>query len=88
LLNKWLAILPSAFTATDHDAGYRYELSILQAEFSLTQVLDRPMSGRMFFEQVIRDNLDAAAPTGSASSSTGGSSALARGPPRVPSAPE
>ncbi|MDT7569346.1 MAG: hypothetical protein QOG76_7970, partial [Pseudonocardiales bacterium] len=27
LLNKWLAILPSAFTATDHDAGYRYELS-------------------------------------------------------------
>jgi hypothetical protein len=32
LLNKWLAIVPSAFAATDHDAGYRYELSILQAE--------------------------------------------------------
>jgi hypothetical protein len=36
LLDKWLAILPGAFTEADHDAGYRYELSILQAEFSLT----------------------------------------------------
>jgi hypothetical protein len=49
LLNKWLAIVPSAFTATDHDAGYHHELSILQAEFSLTQVLDRPMSGTGVF---------------------------------------
>jgi len=62
LLDKWLAILPSAFTEADHDAGYRYELSILQAEFSLTQVLDQPVSGRVFFEQVIRDNLDAGRP--------------------------
>jgi len=30
LLDKWLAILPGAFTEADHDAGYRYELSILQ----------------------------------------------------------
>src|SRR6478672_9749231 len=43
-------------------AGYRYELSILQAEFSLTQMLDKPVSGRMFFEQVIRDNLDIGRP--------------------------
>jgi hypothetical protein len=43
-------------------AGYRYELSILQAEFSLTQMLDRPVSGRVFFEQVIRDNLDIGRP--------------------------
>jgi hypothetical protein len=28
----------------------------------LTQVLDRPVSGRVFFEQVIRDNLDAGRP--------------------------
>ena len=35
---------------------------MLQAEFSLTQVLDRPVSGRVFFEQVIRDNLDAGPP--------------------------
>jgi hypothetical protein len=62
LVDKWLAILPGAFTEADHDAGYRYELSILQAEFSLTQMLDRPVSGRVFFEQVIRNNLDAGRP--------------------------
>jgi hypothetical protein len=62
LLDKWLAILPGAFTDADRAAGYRYELSVLQAEFSLTQVLDRPVSGRVFFEQVIRDNLDAGRP--------------------------
>jgi hypothetical protein len=62
LVDKWLAILPGAFTEADHDAGYRYELSILQAEFSLTQMLDKPVSGRVFFEQVIRDNLDAGRP--------------------------
>src|SRR3954469_20911554 len=62
LLEKWLAILPAAFTDADRAAGYRYELSVLQAEFSLTQVLDRPVTGRVFFEQVIRDNLDAGRP--------------------------
>jgi hypothetical protein len=62
LLRKWLARLPHPFTAADREAGYRYEVSILQAEFSLTQVLDRPVSGRVFFEQVIRDNLDAGRP--------------------------
>jgi len=49
--------LPHPFTAADVAAGYRYELSILQAEFSLTQVLGKPADGRIFFEQVIRDNL-------------------------------
>jgi len=62
LLDKWLAILPNPFTDTDREAGYRYQLSILQAEFSLTQMLDNPVSGRMFFEQVIRDNLDIGRP--------------------------
>ena len=49
-------------TAADQVAGYRYELSILQAEFSLTQMLDAPVSGRIFFEQVLRDNLDIGRP--------------------------
>ena len=62
LLRKWLAILPNPFTDEDEAAGYRYELSILQAEFSLTQMLDAPVSGRIFFEQVIRDNLDIGRP--------------------------
>ena len=58
LLRKWLAILPHPFSPADRAAGYRYDISILQAEFSLTQMLDKPVSGRVFFEQVIRDNLD------------------------------
>jgi hypothetical protein len=40
----------------------RYDISILQAEFSTTQVLDRPVHGRLFFEQVIRENLDLGRP--------------------------
>jgi hypothetical protein len=62
LLRKWLRILPNPFTDADEAAGYRYELSILQAEFSLTQMLDRPVSGRIFFEQVLHDNLDIGRP--------------------------
>jgi hypothetical protein len=63
LLRKWLRILPHPFTAADRKAGYRYQSSILQAEFSLTQVLDRPVTGRVFFEEVIRENLDIGRPS-------------------------
>lgn len=62
LLRKWLARLPHPFDRKDRVAGYRYGLSILQAEFALTQVLDRPVTGRVFFEQVIRENLDIGRP--------------------------
>jgi hypothetical protein len=62
LLRKWLKRLPHPFTPKDRRAGYRYRASILQAEFSLTQVLDRPNSGRVFFEEVIRENLDLGRP--------------------------
>ncbi|HEX2052703.1 MAG TPA: hypothetical protein VHJ78_03120, partial [Actinomycetota bacterium] len=62
LLRKWLARLPHPFTAADRRAGYRYELSVLQAEFSLTQVLDRPLTGRVFFEEVVRENVDLGRP--------------------------
>lgn len=58
LLRKWLCPLPHPFTPVDRRAGYRYDLSILQAEFSLTQMLDRPLSGRVLFDEVIRENLD------------------------------
>jgi len=33
-----------------------------QAEFSRTQIFDRPPSGRLFFEQMPRDNLDLGRP--------------------------
>ena len=62
LLRKWLRILPTPFTDEDEAAGYRYDLSLLQSEFSLTQMLDTPVSGRIFFEQVLHDNLDAGRP--------------------------
>src|ERR1700737_2133210 len=61
-LRKWLRLLPHPFTGAARKAGYRYDISILQAEFSLTQVLDRPVHGRLFFEQVIRENLDLGRP--------------------------
>jgi hypothetical protein len=62
LLRKWLKLLPHPFTAKDRQAGYRYQISILQSEFSLTQVLDRPLTGKVFFEQVIRENIDIGRP--------------------------
>jgi hypothetical protein len=55
--------LPHPFPARDRATGYRYQLSILQAEFSLTQVLDQPVTGRFFFEEVIRENLDIGRPS-------------------------
>jgi Lon protease-like protein len=58
LATRLLRLLPYPFTA----AGYRYELSVLQAEFSLTQMLDAPVTGRIFFDQLIRDNLDLGRP--------------------------
>lgn len=62
LLRKWLGKLPHPYPASDRQAGYLYDVSILQAEFSLTQVLDRPLAGRVFFEEVIRENLDIGRP--------------------------
>jgi hypothetical protein len=63
LLRKWLRLLPHPYSAGDRKAGYSYQISILQAEFSLTQVLDRPVTGRVFFEEVIRENLDLGRPS-------------------------
>jgi len=62
LLRKWLSKLPHPYSAKDRQVGHRYQVSILQAEFSLTQVLDRPQTGRIFFEEIIRENLDLGRP--------------------------
>jgi len=59
---KWLARLPQPFTRADEDADYCWQLSVKQAEFSTTMALDRPLAGRIFFEQLIRDNLDIGRP--------------------------
>jgi hypothetical protein len=62
VFRKWLRRLPHPFAPAHRKAGYRYQLSILQAEFALTQVLDRPLTGRYLFEEIIRENLDIGRP--------------------------
>jgi len=52
LPRKWFRKLPHPFTAKDRQSG-----------FSLTRILDRPVSGRVFFEEVIRENLDSGRPS-------------------------
>lgn len=54
--------LPSPFTEYDKQAGYLYSLSIMQLEVSKTEVFDRPLHGRQFFESIIRDNIDLGRP--------------------------
>jgi hypothetical protein len=62
LLRKWLARLPHPFEAGDREQGIRYDISMLQAEFARTEVFDRPVQGRVFFEEVLRENLDMGRP--------------------------
>lgn len=61
-LRKWQRLLPCPFRQSEQVAGYRYDVSMCQVEFALTQVLDRPLSGRIFFEEVLRENLDLGRP--------------------------
>jgi hypothetical protein len=60
--DKWRAKLPWPLTANDQAAGYQHRLSIWQMEVSRTHVFTRPLRGREFFEQVIRENLDLGRP--------------------------
>lgn len=62
VVRKWFARLPHPFTARDRQVGYRYDLSVLQAEFALTQSFERPATGRAFFEEIIRENIDLGRP--------------------------
>src|SRR5438874_378088 len=60
--DRWSHRLPWPMTGTERAAGYDHRLAICQLEVSLTQVFDRPVQGRHFFEAVIRDNLDLGRP--------------------------
>src|ERR1700722_5971329 len=59
---KWLDRIPLPLRPEDRRSGYDWDLSIWQMEVSLTQLFDRPLRGREFFEEVIRDNLDLGRP--------------------------
>jgi hypothetical protein len=62
LARKWFRRLPHPFPPKDRAAGFRYDISILQAEFATTHMFERPQTGRLLFEQLIRDNLDLGRP--------------------------
>ena len=62
VFRKWLKRLPLPLRTEDRVAGYDWSLSIWQMEVSLTQIFDRPLRGREFFEEIIRDNLDLGRP--------------------------
>jgi hypothetical protein len=59
---KWLKRIPLPLRPQDRKAGYDWALSIWQMEVSLTQIFDRPLRGREFFEEIIGDNLDLGRP--------------------------
>ena len=62
LFRKRLPRVPLPLQAEDRQAGYDWDLSIWQMEVSLTQIFARPVRGREFFEEVMRDNLDLGRP--------------------------
>ena len=62
LFRKWLERIPLPLRPEDREVGYDWSLSIWQMEVSLTQIFDRPLRGREFFEEIIRDNLDLGRP--------------------------
>ncbi|MBK5223012.1 MAG: hypothetical protein JJE52_09070 [Acidimicrobiia bacterium] len=55
--DRWIAQIPTPFTATDRAAGYWWELSMRQVEVSRTLVLDDPRRARRFFEALVADNI-------------------------------
>lgn len=61
-MGRWLDRLPGPFQAVDTEAGYGYEFSLRQAEFSDTAVFERPRDGRAWFDAAIRDHLDVGDP--------------------------
>nr|VFK41932.1 MAG: hypothetical protein BECKTC1821E_GA0114239_101535 [Candidatus Kentron sp. TC] len=48
LAHKWLGKLSNPFTQENHEAGFNYKISILQAEFSRTRVFDRHYPGDIY----------------------------------------
>jgi hypothetical protein len=60
--DRWSQTVPWPLSAQERVCGYDHRLTIWQMEVALTQVFDRPLWGRQFFEQVIREHLDLGRP--------------------------
>jgi hypothetical protein len=59
---RWWARLPLPLTGADRAAGYWWDLSMRQVEFSRTVVFTTPRHARAFFEALVADNLDLGRP--------------------------
>jgi hypothetical protein len=62
MFDHWSHRLPWPLLAADRAAGFDHRVTLCQLEVSLTQIFDRPVQGRHFFESVIRENLDLGRP--------------------------
>ena len=60
--DRWSHRLPWPMRPEDRAAGFDHRVTLCQVEISLTQIFDRPLQGRHFFEAVIRENLDLGRP--------------------------
>jgi hypothetical protein len=60
--DRWIAVLPTPFTAADRAAGYGWELSMRQVEVSRTIVFDAPRRARAFFAALVADNIGVGRP--------------------------
>jgi hypothetical protein len=60
--DRWTHRLPWPLRPEDRAAGFDHRVTLCQLEISLTQIFDRPIQGRHFFEAVIRENLDLGRP--------------------------
>ncbi len=61
-VERWWARLPLPLTGADRAAGYWWDLSMRQVEFSRTIVFTQPRHARTFFETLTADNLDLGRP--------------------------
>lgn len=60
--DRWSHRLPWPMRPEDRAAGFDHRVTLCEVEISLTQIFDRPVQGRHFFEAVIRENLDLGRP--------------------------
>jgi hypothetical protein len=62
MFDRWSHRLPWPVLDADRAEGFDHRVTLCQLEISLTQIFDRPVQGRHFFEAVIRENLDLGRP--------------------------
>ncbi len=60
--DRWMAQIPTPFSAAERAAGYWWELSLRQVEVSRTIAFDAPRRARGFFEALVADNLGTGRP--------------------------